>query len=79
MAEVWRFNVIKITEGTAIKAAKTTLDVKHSRLKIRMLSNIENISDAATIGTTAVIFPVSKAVLKDMIAVLMMMPDKINQ
>ena len=40
-----------------------------------MLSNIENISDAATISTTAVIFLVSKAVLKDMIAVLMTMPD----
>ena len=75
MAEVWRFNAIKITEGTTIKTAKTTLDVKHSRLKIRMLSNIENISDAATISTTAVIFLVSKAVLKDMIAVLMTMPD----
>ena len=44
-----------------------------------MLSNIENISDAATIVTTVVIFPVSKAVLKDMTAVVIMMPDKTNQ
>ena len=55
---------IKITEGTTKKTAKTTLDVKHSRLKIRMLSNIKNISDAATIGTTAVIFPLARLCLK---------------
>ena len=36
-----------------------------------MLSNIENIGDVATFGKTVVIFTVRKAVLNDMIAVLM--------
>ena len=70
---------IKMTDGTTIKTAMTMLDDRCSRLKTRMLSNIEKIGDAATMGTTVVIFPVSNAVFNDKIAALITMPDKTNQ
>ncbi len=73
------FKAMKATDGTTIKTAITTREDKCSRLKMKILNNIEKIGDAATIGIIVVTLPVKSAVFRAMIAQLNIKPDTINQ
>ena len=59
--------------------ATTVRTVSFSLRKTKILSNIENIGAAATIGTMVTSWPRKRPVFRQMTAVLKQKPEAINQ
>lgn len=72
-------SAIRITDGITITTASKTRRLIVSRLKIRMLSSIENTGAAATIGTIVIMSPSNKAVFSENVARQNSVPATKNQ